>query len=127
MKGPDVKVIQRKLFLFPSGEYDRIVERTIRGFQAREGLAVTGEVDALTAGRLGESAASELPPAWFTGSLALGDQGAAVEAVRGLLGLPRGTMYDEAVDSAVRRLRSALGLPPGGGIDLPVARHLGDL
>jgi len=127
MNGSDVRVVQRKLFLLASGSYDRITEFTVRGFQRREEIPVTGFVDAKTAERLGETAASELPPEWFKGDLALGDQGQDVSALRALLCLPMGHCYDGTVDSAVRRLRSSLGLPPEGGVDLVVAVHLGDL
>ena len=115
--GRDVTVIQRKLGL-SSGVYDDSTMAHVRGFQQQRGLAGDGVCDALTASALGEAADHALPPEWFTRTLGPGFSGEDVAGLREALGLSPGTAYDRETIQAVRRLRSATGLPLSDLADL---------
>ena len=121
--GRDVTVIQRKLGL-SSGVYDDSTMAHVRGFQHQRGLAGDGVCDALTAAALGEAADHALPPEWFTRTLEPGFSGEDVAGLRESLGLPPGTTYDRETIQAVRRLRSAAGLPLSDVADLRFVMEL---
>lgn len=124
--GPDVQVVQRKLKILATGVFDLETEARVRAIQKQHDLPATGVVDELTAGAIGESERHGLVPDWFTGPLALGDTGEAVEHVRWLLGFPRAGAFDLEVEARLRRFQSAHKLHPTGVLTLEVATLLGE-
>jgi peptidoglycan hydrolase-like protein with peptidoglycan-binding domain len=124
--GPDVAVVQRKLKILATGFYTRETEARVRAIQKQHDLPATGVVDELTAGAIGESERHGLVPDWFTGPLALGDTGEAVEHARWLLGLPRAGAFDRELEDRLRRFQSAHQLYPTGVLTLDVATLLGE-
>ena len=121
--GKDVQVIQRKLGL-ASGVYDEMTAAHVRGVQRHAGLPENGVCDALTASVLGEAADHALPPEWFTRTLGPGFSGEDVAGLRTALGLSPGTSYDRETSQAIRRLRSAHGLPASDLADIAVVMLL---
>jgi hypothetical protein len=67
-KGGDVRTVQRILGLIPSGDYDTGLAMAVRGLQHDCGLATTGEVDELTARRIGPRSTDNLMPDWYKGA-----------------------------------------------------------
>lgn len=126
VSGRDVVVVHRLLaaplgVMF--GEDDAV---QVRGIQAAAGLPATGVVDAATAAVMGERTDIGLIPVWFVRDLSAGYVGWDVMRARELLEVPPGTLYDPEVDAAVRRFRSARGLPLSGVLDATVATLLGE-
>jgi peptidoglycan hydrolase-like protein with peptidoglycan-binding domain len=121
--GRDVQILQRKLGL-ASGVYDDLTQAHIRGLQRHVGLPENGVCDALTAATLGEAADHALPPEWFRRTLEPGFSGEDVAGLREALGLPNGDRFDRQTSQAVRRLRSAHGLPPSDTADISVVMLL---
>lgn len=104
--GFPVRVLQRKLGLDQTGEYDRTVEIAVRGFQWAVNLSPTGVVDEITALALGPLSDGHMPPEWWEGED--GDYAAQLDA----LGL------DEA---GLRRLQGNNGIRPTGVVDVETA------
>lgn len=125
--GGDVELVQRKLHAPTSGTYDRATEARVRGFQRSHDLLVTGVVDASTAEALGESVRQGFVPEWYSRPLQLGDHGEDVYALCVQLGMTdRGTIFDQLVETLVRRFQSAHGLAPTGMVGEHTAVAIGD-
>jgi len=109
--GGDVRTVQRILGLVPTGTFSADVAMAVRGLQHDCGLAVTGEVDELTARRIGPRTVDSIMPDWYKGKpLSPGEPA-----------------YDLVVaDPAwLRRLQGNHAMTPTGIIDAPTALMLG--
>lgn len=115
-QGRDVDVVQRKLQAPATGVYDEETRQRVRGVQQANGLAPTGFLDQRVAEILGEAADHEIPPEWFTRPLAQGETGPDVAALREILDLPPGELYDDETRRAVLRFQSAHQLPLTGEV-----------
>ena len=125
-RGRDVEIVRRLIAAPPNDTFDEEDAVEIRGIQNTNGLPVTGEVDAATAGVLGEPADAGQVPTWFTRRIALWEMGPDVRRVRALLELPDDDRFDPDAEAAVRRLQSAHGLPLTGEVDEAEALLLGE-
>jgi peptidoglycan hydrolase-like protein with peptidoglycan-binding domain len=126
--GEDVRVVQRKLGMEPTGWYDNSTRERVIGMARKNGIETNGEVNADVAGALGESEAnaSGLAPQWFERELSKGDEGKDVAWLRGRLGLDRESgVFDEETADGVRRFQSYHRLTPTGRVDEFLARLLG--
>lgn len=117
-RGSDVAVVQRKMFVMPTGEFDEGLAAVVRGYQSVMHLHTSGVVDELTAEALGEEAGADLLPDWYKGQPVYpGIQG--WDVVVRLLGAKT-----DAV-AALRRFQGNHGLRPTGVVDEWTARKLG--
>lgn len=125
-EGADVRVVRRKLGLFPDGPFDRACIERIK-FMAKDSKVEV--VDEAVATMLGESEANKagLTPEWFTRPLELHSIGEDVRALRRVLGVWDDNRFEVDCEAAVRRFQSANGLDPDGKVDEALARKLGDL
>lgn len=114
-RGPDVSIVQLKLGLVDSGDFDLGTALAVRGLQSAMGLEASGFVDELTAQAIGPRATDEFAPAWYEGEpLFPGDQ--RYELVLG-----------DRDEWWLRRFQGNHGLRPTGVIDDTTARLLGAL
>jgi hypothetical protein len=109
--GGDVRTVQRILGMVPTGEFKADTAMAVRGLQHDCGLAVTGEVDEMTARRIGPRTTDSLMPEWYKGTPLFPGQPA----------------YDLVVsdESWLRRLQGNHHMPPTGVIDEATALMLG--
>lgn len=107
--GSDVRVVARKLG-FPGDYFTETHAALVRGLQRSHHLVPSGVVDAETAVVLGESAAVDLPPAWWDGDVAPSDPE-----------YPRLSARFGLDELAVRRLQGTHGIQPTGWIDRATA------
>lgn len=123
-----IAVVQRKLGVTATGEWDDETEARVRGLQMARKRKPTGEVDEQTAVDLGPEAREGLAPEWFTGDLALGDIAPSVRNVRCRLNVPHkgSDRFDPDVEKAVRRFQSGHQLPVTGVVDETTATELGE-
>lgn len=125
-QGADVDLVRRKLNAPQGTEYDQDLEARVRGVQRRNGIPVTGIVDADTADAIGEPARKGLVPSWYRRPLGPGTHGDDVESLHEMLGLPASTAFSSMVEDAVRRLQSQLRVTPTGVVDEALAIAIGD-
>jgi hypothetical protein len=127
--GADVKVVRRKLGLFPDGPFDRACIERIKYMTKSTMDSEVTVVDETVAEKLGESAANKagLVPEWFERPLELHDVGEDVRALRKVLGVWDDNRYEVDCESAVRRYQSQQGKVPDGKVDEDLARSLGDV
>jgi len=125
MAGADVDVVRRMLGMGLGG-YDADVAVRVRGVQRSVGLPMSGVVDSETAVVFGETATSGMTPDWFVRDLAYGDTGDDVAALRYMLGLEEGDLFDRRVEDAVRRFESENRVVPTGVVDENLAIEIGE-
>jgi hypothetical protein len=132
MKGPDVKVVRRKLGLVEDGKYDRTCYQLVVGMARKAKIDTTGEVNKAVAEALGPAADEDLPPNWWTRpedyQLQLWDEGDDVRGLVRALGFTdNDNRFHPREEDAVRRLQSSLGMIVNGRVDLDLAKHLGNI
>lgn len=121
MAGPDVKTCKRILGLDWETPWDGTAQVLLRGYFGRD--YVTADI----AEKIGESeaAAEGLPPEWYVRDLEPGMWGPDVDAVRKILDLGHG-IYDDHMESAVRRYQSNHQIVPTGTINEELSLLLGE-
>ncbi len=119
--GPDVKACKRILGLDWETPWDVEAQVLLRGYFGQD--HVTAEI----AEKIGESEASAagLPPEWYARDLVPGMWGPDVDAVRRIMTLGHG-IYDDALESAVRRYQSNHQITPTGVVTEDLALLLGE-
>jgi len=106
---------------------DDRTQHRVRGLQRQHGWREDGIVSEKEAEALGEKESKGQVPGWFTRTLAVGDEGRDVEAVRVALKAPlKPVFYDAHLETVVRRFQAAVGLRPTGRVNQKTAVAIGD-
>lgn len=125
--GDDVLIVQRKLGVPMTGEWDQPTTTRVRGFQKKHHLEETGTMTKKTAEKVGDKASKGQPPEWYDRELGPDDDGEDVTALRLALGQPNLPVhYDVSLADAVRRFQAGAGIRPTGRVDRVTAVALAD-